>query len=73
MLRQARESLKLAEEGYRAEDIAAQRAQLSAEQALLDLARRRLADAVLTAPSEAVVLTRVHEPGAVLLPGTPVG
>ncbi len=72
MLRQARESLKLAEEGYRAEDIAAQRAQLSAEQALLDLARRRLADAVLTAPSEAVVLTRVHEPGAVLLPGTPV-
>lgn len=72
MLRQARESLKLAEEGYRAEDIAAQRAQLSAEQALRDLARRRLADAELTAPSDGVVLTRVHEPGAVLLPGAPV-
>ena len=33
------------------------------------LTERRLADATLTAPNDGIILTRVHEPGAVVAAG----
>lgn len=71
-LNRAREALALQEKGFRAEDIAAGKAQLAAEQATLDLMRRRLADAELTVPAAGQVMTRVREPGSMLLPGATV-
>lgn len=65
----AREALNLAEAGPRQEDIAAARAQLSANRASLSLAKRKLTDADLVAPSDGVILTRVREKGAVVRPG----
>jgi HlyD family secretion protein len=64
----ARESLRLLEEGTRAEDIAAGRANLEAAQARLAQARTALADTQLLAPSGGVVLSRVREPGAIVSP-----
>ncbi len=68
----ARQQLALAIAGPRKEDIAAARAQLRADEAALDLVRRRLADTVLAAPGDGTVLTRVLEPGAIILPGSTV-
>lgn len=68
----ARQALDLSRQGFRDEDIAIARAQVDGERATLDLMRRRLADAVLTAPSDGVVMTRVREPGAMTLPGSNV-
>jgi HlyD family secretion protein len=67
----ARENLRLAVEGPRSEDTEAARAQLRADEAALALARHRLADTKLYAPAEGTVLTRILEPGAVVLPNTP--
>jgi HlyD family secretion protein len=71
-LNRARETLALQEKGFRLEDIAAAKAQVQAEQGTLDLMRRRLADAELKAPSAGQVMTRVREPGAMVLPGATV-
>jgi len=71
-LKSAREALNLALAGSRYEDILAQRAEVKADDALVDLARRRLTDAELKSPDSGVILTRIHEPGAILLPGAPV-
>lgn len=71
-LHRAREALALQETGFRAEDIAAAKAQLAAEQATGELMRRRLADAELTAPAAGMVMTRVREPGSMVLPGATV-
>jgi len=71
-LKAARESLKLALAGPRAEDIAAAREQLKAYQAQLALARRNLADATLTAPSDGVIQNRILEPGDMASPQAPV-
>lgn len=68
----ARQALDLSRQGFRDEDIAIARAQLDGEQATLDLMRRRLADAVLTAPSDGTIMTRVREPGSMTLPGATV-
>ena len=68
----ARQTLDLARQGFRDEDITIARAQLDGEKATLDLMRLRLADAVLTAPSDGIVMTRVREPGSMTLPGSTV-
>ncbi|MCC7046018.1 MAG: efflux RND transporter periplasmic adaptor subunit [Alphaproteobacteria bacterium] len=71
-LRAARETLALAVAGPRREEIEQARAQLRAEEATLDLARNRYKHTTLTAPSQGIVLTRVHEPGAVVLPNSTI-
>lgn len=68
----ARAALDLIEEGSRAEDVAAARAQLRAAEAQLDAARTSLADVELKAPSDGIVLSRVSEPGAIVSPSTGV-
>jgi HlyD family secretion protein len=70
-LKAARESLRLAVEGPRSEDTEAARAQLRADENALELAQHRLADTKLYAPAAGTVLTRILEPGAVVLPNTP--
>jgi HlyD family secretion protein len=67
-----REALALAEEGFRAEDIAAARANLAAAVARRDQAQTQLDDTALTAPSDGTLLARVREPGSMLMQGTPV-
>lgn len=68
----AQQNLELAVQGPRVEDIQAAEAQLRADENALELAQHRLADTKLYAPAEGVVLTRVVEPGAVVLPNSPV-
>jgi len=68
----ARESLDLVQEGFRAEDIAAARADLAVARAQVDEARTRLEDTALHSPSDGVVLTRAQEPGTVVGQGAPV-
>jgi HlyD family secretion protein len=69
---QARKAHALAVIGPREEDLEAARAQSRADEAALSIARRRLADTELRAPSDGIVQTRIHEPGAVLLPNSAV-
>jgi HlyD family secretion protein len=71
-LENAREALALAEEGFRKEDIAAGQAQFAEAEARLENARIRLADTVILAPSDGVLLTRVVEPGTILAAGQTV-
>lgn len=68
----AQQALDLAIEGPRAEDIAAARAQLRAAESALALAKHRLEDTKLYAPDRGTILVRILEPGAVVLPSTPV-
>jgi HlyD family secretion protein len=68
----AREQLALLQAGFRAEEIAQGKAEVDRAQAALQTAELRLADTVLHAPAEGVVLTRSQEPGAVVGAGTPV-
>ncbi|MBN8874072.1 MAG: efflux RND transporter periplasmic adaptor subunit [Rhodospirillales bacterium] len=58
--------------GPRAEDIAAARAQLRAAEATLGLAETQLGRTQLYAPANGVVMTRVIEPGTVVLPAASV-
>lgn len=67
-----RQVLALAVAGPRAEDIAEAKARLSAAQAELSLAQHRLDDTKLLASIDGIVLTRIQEPGAVILANTPV-
>ena len=71
-LTSARETLALALEGFRAEDIAAGRSQLAEAEARLEQARIRLADTEVRAPADGVLLTRVSEPGAIVAAGQTV-
>lgn len=71
-LNRARQTLALQEKGFRSEDIAVAKAQVQAEQGTLDLMRRRLGDAELTAPAAGTVMTRVREPGSMVPPGATV-
>jgi len=71
-LASTREALALAEEGFRAEDIAAARANLAAAIARRDQAKTQLDDTELTAPSDGTLLARVREPGSMLMQGEPV-
>ena len=58
--------------GPRPQDIAAARAQLRAAEATVDLARTQLARTQLIAPANGTVMTRVIEPGTVVLPAAAV-
>ena len=60
----AAKGLELARIGPRSDDQA--RSMLAAEQAALALAEQRVADTMLTAPNEGIILTRVREPGAII-------
>lgn len=68
----ATQTAQLTRIGPRQEDIDQARAALSAQQATLSLATRRLADTELKAPSKAIVLSRIVEPGAMIGPNSPV-
>ena len=63
---------RLTEIGPRQEDIDQAKAMLNAQQATLSLAEQRLADTELKSPSNAIVLSRIVEPGAMVGPNTPV-
>ena len=76
---QARARLKAAEEafaelqrGYRHQEIAEGEANHARANAVAAQAEQHLADAVLLAPADGVILTRAVEPGAILAAGTPV-
>ena len=64
----AQKGLELSTIGPRTEDIAQGEAQLRANQAQLDLLRRRLADSELVSPCDAVVRSRLLEPGEMVSP-----
>jgi HlyD family secretion protein len=65
-------TLDLAVAGPRKEDVAQAEAQLRANEAQLALLRQQLKDAELFAPTEAVVRTRLMEPGEMASPQRPV-
>ena len=67
----AEEEARLRTTGYRKEEIAESDAQLKQALAQLGTARLALKDAVLTAPSEGVILTRAIEKGTMVQVGTP--
>jgi HlyD family secretion protein len=64
----ALQALQLLEEGTRAEDVAAARADLQGAEANLSAANTSLRDNTLLAPSDGVILSRVREPGAIVSP-----
>lgn len=64
----ARQELQQLQEGYRSEDIAAAEAALRGAQASLAAAQTALADTVLVAPDNGIVLSRVREVGAIVAP-----
>jgi HlyD family secretion protein len=65
-------ALELAITGPRKEEIAEAEARLRANEAQLALLRQQLADAQLVAPVDAVVRTRILEPGEMASPQKPV-
>jgi HlyD family secretion protein len=69
---QTQAALTEAVNGPRVEDIAAARANLRADEATVDLAHTQLARAHLVAPSDGTIMTRVIEPGTVVLPAAAV-
>jgi HlyD family secretion protein len=71
-LDQMQAALTEAVNGPRPEDIAAARAQLRAADATVDLSRTQLSHTRLVAPANGTIMTRVIEPGTVVLPATNV-
>ena len=71
-LRAAEQALAQFERGYRREEVAEADANRERALAVAEQAEQRLADAVLRAPADAVVLTRAAEPGTILAAGTTV-
>ncbi|MCL2123031.1 MAG: efflux RND transporter periplasmic adaptor subunit [Desulfovibrionaceae bacterium] len=72
ILRSATENFAKLKSGYQMEDVEAQRATVAAAKAQRDQACTALEDAVLKAPQDGVVLTRVREAGAMVQPGQTV-
>jgi HlyD family secretion protein len=68
----AEKSLDLSRIGPRKEDVAQGEAQLRANESQLELLSRQLADSELLAPSDAVVRSRLLEPGEMASPQRPV-
>jgi HlyD family secretion protein len=68
----SKETLALAIEGFRQEDIAAAQAALAATQAQRAQFDTQLSDASLYSPSAGIIMTRAREPGAMVAVGTPV-
>jgi HlyD family secretion protein len=71
-LNSARQALRLAETGFRKEDIDLARDQLAERDTTVKIAGRQLADAELIAPSDGMVLSRVREVGAIVNAGDTV-
>ena len=71
-LTSAKEALALAEEGFRAEDIAAAQADVAAAVAQKSISQTQLDDTKLYAPSRGILTTRILEPGSMLTAGLPV-
>ena len=71
-LNSAKESLALAKEGFRSEDILAGRKELQEVKARYQLADITLSDATLISPSDGIIITRIHEPGSIVSVGAPV-
>ncbi len=71
-LKSGQEQLNLLEAGFRVEDIAQAKAELSRAEAALAVSELHLQDTVLKAPADGVVLTRAQEPGAILQAGTTI-
>jgi HlyD family secretion protein len=69
---QARQALRLLEEGTRPERIRAARADVESARAALAAAQATQSDLTLVSPVNGVVLGRHAEPGEVLAPGEPV-
>lgn len=67
-----KEALRLAEQGPRAEDVAAAQAQLKGTQAQLALLEHQISQGELRAPENAVVRTRLLEVGDMASPQRPV-
>jgi HlyD family secretion protein len=67
----AEQSLRLLRAGTRPNQVGAARAELERARASLGAAEARLADLVLLAPVDGVVLTRAAEPGEALAAGVP--
>ena len=68
-LNAARSALALQEAGFRPEEIAQARAEVSRTEATLASAKLRLSDTELKAPSDGVVMIRAYEKGAILPTG----
>lgn len=68
----AQQSLSMLREGARSEDVAAGEARLAAATAARAQAQTALDDAKLIAPSDGVVLSRIKEPGSLLVGPTTV-
>ena len=71
-LAQTQAALTEATNGPRVQDIEAGRANLRAAEATLELARTQLLYTKLVAPCDGIVMTRVIEPGTVVLPAAAV-
>ena len=71
-LKDAKEKLGLAIEGFRYEDIKAAEAQLETAKARVEAANTNLQDTQILCPNEGTILTRVREPGAVVNAGASV-
>ena len=71
-LASAQQALNLALAGFRQEDVDAGRAQLAAAEAAEASAQTALSDTRLLAPADAIVLSRVREPGSMVTPQAPV-
>lgn len=71
-VKSAQATVELSVIGPRVEDIAAGRAQVDAAAAQIQIADRRLADAMLLSPNDGVILTRAREAGAIVNPGETV-
>lgn len=65
------EALRLTELGPREEDVAGAEAQLKASQAQLALLRHQIAQGMLLAPADAIVRSRLLEPGDMATPQKP--
>lgn len=69
---EARDALRLTEQGARKEDVAGAEAQLKASQAQLALLEHQIELGQLKAPADAVVRSRLLEPGDMATPQRPV-
>lgn len=71
-LNYALEALKVAEAGTRNQDMVAAKAQVDAERATLAQTRLNLSEALIRAPSDGIILTRVREVGSIVAAGQPI-
>ena len=72
LLKDAKESLSLAEEGFRREDIQAGKATMEMAKAKLESAKLNLRDAEIIAPARGTILIRATESGTIVAPGSVV-